>query len=73
MVPYLYKLMEMINVSDKVKQGGFVQKNGVEFLTGQTGDLRRQSFSNLISGQIPSSYNLNRARFDKIILDHAEV
>ena len=72
MVPYLYKLMEMMNVADKVKEGGFVQKNGVEFLTGQTEELRRQSFSNLISGQIPSSYNLNRARFDKILFDHAE-
>lgn len=72
MVPYLYKLMEMINVSDKVEKEGFVQKNGVEFLTGQTNDLRRQNFSNLIQGQTPSSYNLNRARFDKILLDHAE-
>lgn len=72
MVPYLYKLLEMINVSEKVKEGNFVQKNGVEFLTNQTGDLRRQSFSNLIEGQIPSSYNLNRARFDQILLEHAE-
>ncbi|NES44286.1 FAD-dependent oxidoreductase, partial [Moorena sp. SIO2C4] len=72
MVPYLYKLFEMIDISDKIKEGGFVQKNGVEFLTGTTGDLRRQNFGNVAKGQTPFSYNLNRARFDKILLDHAK-
>ncbi|AOX00095.1 MULTISPECIES: NAD(P)/FAD-dependent oxidoreductase [Moorena] len=72
MVPYLYKLFEMIDISDKIKEGGFVQKNGVEFLTGTTGDLRRQNFGNVAKGQTPFSYNLNRARFDKILLDHAQ-
>ncbi|MDJ0735360.1 MAG: NAD(P)/FAD-dependent oxidoreductase [Nostocaceae cyanobacterium] len=71
MVPYLFKLLEMMGVSEKVKQGAFVQKNGVEFLTGQTNDLRRQNFGNLKEGQTPYSYNFNRARFDKILLDHA--
>ncbi len=72
MVPYLYKLFEIINISDKIQEAGFVQKNGVEFLTGTTGDLRRQNFANVAEGQTPFSYNLNRARFDKILLDHAK-
>lgn len=72
MVPYLTKLLEMMGVLDKVKEAAFVKKKGVEFLTGTTGDLRRQSFSNLVEGQKPFSYNFNRARFDKVLLEHAE-
>lgn len=72
MVPYITKLLEMMGVLDKVKEGAFVKKEGVEFLTGTTGDLRRQSFTNLEQGQKPFSYNFNRARFDKILLEHAE-
>jgi len=72
MVPYLIKLLEMIGVHDKIKEAGFIQKNGVEFFTGATGDFRRQNFSNLAEGQIPYAYNFNRARFDNILLEHAK-
>ena len=72
MVPYLSKLLEMINVYEKVKESAFVKKTGVEFLSGSTGELRRQSFSNLADGQYKDTNNLNRARFDKVLLDHAE-
>ncbi len=72
MVPYLSKLLEMINVYDKVKESAFVKKTGVEFLSGTTGELRRQSFTNLAEGQYENTNNLNRARFDKVLLDHAQ-
>lgn len=72
MVPYLSKLLEMMNVYDKVKESAFVKKTGVEFLTGTTGELRRQSFTNLADGQYEDTNNLNRARFDKVLLEHAE-
>lgn len=72
MVPYITKLLEMMGALERVKEGAFVKKNGVEFLTGTTGDLRRQSFSNLAEGQKPFSYNFNRARFDRILLEYAE-
>ncbi len=72
MVPYITKLLVMMGVLDKVKEAAFVKKEGVEFLTGTTGDLRRQSFTNLEEGQKPFSYNFNRARFDNILLEHAE-
>lgn len=72
MVPYLSKLLEMINVYDKVKESAFVKKTGVEFLTGTTGELRRQSFTNLAEGQYEDTNNLNRARFDQVLLEHAE-
>lgn len=72
MVPYLSKLLEMMNVYDKVKESAFVKKTGVEFLTGSTGELQRQSFSYLADGQYKYTNNLNRARFDKILLEHCE-
>lgn len=71
MVPYLSKLLEMIGVSEKVKEAQFVRKGGVEFLYQPTGDLRRQSFTNLAEGQKHLTYNLNRARFDRVLLEHA--
>lgn len=71
MVPYITKLLEMIGVLDKVKDAKFVKKPGVEFFSKETGDLRRQNFGNLADGQNPTSYNFDRARFDKILLDHA--
>jgi flavin-dependent dehydrogenase len=72
MVPYIVKLLEMIGAHDKVKEAAFIKKNGVEFLTGATGDLRRQNFTNLAEGQIPFAYNFNRARFDNLLLEHAK-
>lgn len=72
MVPYIVKLLEMIGALDKVEKAAFIQKNGVEFLTGSTGELRRQSFTNVAEGQLTYSYNFNRARFDNILLEHAE-
>ena len=72
MVPYILKLLEMIGALDKVRKAGFVQKNGVEFLTGETNELRRQNFENLAEGQEPHAYNFNRARFDNLLLEHAE-
>lgn len=72
MVPYILKLLEMIGVLDKIKDAQFVKKPGVEFLTGATGDLRRQNFINLAEGQYQLSYNFHRARFDSILLEHAK-
>ncbi len=72
MVPYITQLLEMMGAFNKVKEAAFIQKNGVEFLTGATGDLRRQSFTNLAEGQKPFAYNFNRARFDNVLLEHAK-
>lgn len=72
MVPYLSKLLEMMGVSEKVQEAHFVRKSGVEFFATHNDDLRRQNFGNLAEGQSKRTYNLNRARFDKVILDHAK-
>jgi FADH2-dependent halogenase len=72
MVPYLTKLLEKIGILDKVKAAQFVEKPGVEFFTGQTGDIRRQSFTNLAEGQNPLAFHFHRARFDDLLLNHAK-
>ncbi|MEO0012333.1 MAG: hypothetical protein RLZZ535_722, partial [Cyanobacteriota bacterium] len=72
MVPYLTKLLEKIGVLDKVKAAGFVKKPGVEFFTEKTGALQRQGFTNLAEGQNSLAFHFNRARFDKLLLEHAE-
>jgi FADH2-dependent halogenase/halogenation protein CepH len=72
MVPYQTKLLEVIGVLDKVKAAQFVEKWGVEFFTGQTNDLRRQDFNNIAPGQIQFAYHFHRARFDNLLLEHAQ-
>ncbi len=72
MVSYQTKLLEMMGVLDKIKEAEFVQKSGVEFFTRQTNDLRRQDFNNMAPGQILFAYHFHRARFDKVLLDHAQ-
>jgi FADH2-dependent halogenase/halogenation protein CepH len=72
MVSYQTKLLEAMGVLDKVKAAQFVKKCGVEFFTGQTNDLRRQDFGNMAPGQILFAYHFHRARFDKLLLEHAQ-
>jgi len=72
MVAYLSKLFEMIEFDKKVEQNQFVGKPGVEFFSATTGELRRQNFCNLAEGQNKFSYNLDRPRFDELLLEHAK-
>lgn len=71
MVPYLSELFKTIGIDEKVKEAQFVGKGGVEFFSKTTGELRRQNFENLAEGQKKRTYNLNRARFDALLLEHA--
>lgn len=72
MVPYQTKLLEAMGVLEKVKADQFVKKCGVEFLTEQTNNLRRYDFGNMAPGQLPFAYHFHRARFDKLLLEHAQ-
>ena len=71
MVPYLIEVFDRIGILEKLKSEGFVWKTGVD-LSVSSGEVGRANFGDLAEGQKPYAFNLERCRFDKILLEHAE-
>lgn len=62
--------LDHLGLMDKMKEGGFVTKRGVE-LTGDTGWHRRVDFATIGDGHREWTYHVERADFDKMLLDSA--
>jgi len=71
MVPYLTRLLGNLGLREQVEELGFVPKHGVEVFD-EEGTLRRAPFEMLAPGQTPLAYQLDRERFDALVLDRAE-
>ncbi|NET57190.1 MAG: NAD(P)/FAD-dependent oxidoreductase [Symploca sp. SIO2E6] len=71
MVPYIVEIFEKIGILDRLESEGFVRKLGVD-ISLSSGELGRANFADLAAGQKPYAFNLERCRFDKILLENAE-
>ncbi len=69
LVPYFTKTLENLGLLDDVKRGPYLHKRAIEINFG--GQFRRATFAQLAPGQIPLAFNLERASFDKLLLDAA--
>lgn len=65
------ELLDQMGLLDRVEKGGFVTKRGVE-LTGSDGTFRRVDFTAQGEGRRYKTLQVERADFDKILLDAAK-
>lgn len=67
-VPYTVDVLEQLGLLDRVSQAGFVIKTGVE-LTGTGDGANRVDLQNIGEGHRTWTLQVERASFDKIVLD----
>ena len=64
-------LLREIGVWDKLENAGFLRKYGAEFCTGDGSRLQRFWFGQNMGTSHEYSYQVERAHFDQLLLDHA--
>jgi len=71
-VPYLSGLLRKLGVWEEVERAGWICKPGVEFSDPRHEGYGRLDFAEMATGQIPYAYNMDRPRFDAMLLEQAE-
>ena len=72
LLPYNREIFEEIGVWDQIQSAGFMVKRGAQF-TASNGEPRaRLVFANGRFTKHPDSFQVERARFDEILLRHAQ-
>ena len=71
LLPYNLPLFDRIGVGDKVRAAGFQQKYGAFFWNEATGGTRPVLFERARDDRHPMSYQVKRADFDQLLLNHS--
>ena len=71
LLPAGNQYFEEIGVWEKLCAAGFVEKYGAEFYDGKTGRGIHVIFANGLFGGPPMTFQVERAVFDQVLLDHA--
>lgn len=71
LLPFCWFPMERIGVLDKVKAANFVEKHSVQFVTMDGKQSAPFYFFKHIDHDCARTWQVTRAKFDKILLDHA--
>jgi len=71
LVPYTYRFLERIGVLEQVKKAGFVEKWGFQFISSEGRVARPYYFNDAVCDPDFLCWQVERARFDQILLDHA--
>lgn len=71
LLPYNRRLFDELGVWDKVAAAGFMVKRGAQFWMGDGSRHNRLDFSRGSFTEFPESLQVERARFDQILLDHS--
>ncbi|MFC8845295.1 MULTISPECIES: NAD(P)/FAD-dependent oxidoreductase [unclassified Micromonospora] len=72
LLPPTNALLERLGVLDRMKSQGYVIKHGAEFSGGRSGKFGRIPFSGQGPGRHPSTFQVERAHFDKTFTDYAQ-
>lgn len=72
LLPYGNRILQEIGVWEKIEAAGFVKKYGAEFTLPDRSRIVRNVFSEGLVKNLDQTYQVERSRFDKILLDHAE-
>lgn len=70
MLTYTAALLDRLGVKDEVERANFVVKKGAEF-TNASGRSRRVDFEDQGEGRVLTTFQVERADFDRLLLDHA--
>ncbi len=71
LIPYANDELRRIGAWDKVSAGGFMPKYGAEFVLGNSGAGVRIFFGRHLPAAYAQTFQVERARFDHLLLDHA--
>ncbi len=72
LMPQSNEVFEALGLSETVARAGFVEKRGASFLLADGDHPIRLGFDNANGVREPRTFNVDRARFDQLLLDHAE-
>ncbi|HEY5704311.1 MAG TPA: NAD(P)/FAD-dependent oxidoreductase [Terrimicrobiaceae bacterium] len=72
LIPYANDELRGIGVWEKLETAGFMPKLGAEFVLGNSQASIRVLFARYLSPDYANTFQVERARFDEILLDHAE-
>ena len=73
LIPYANEDFRAIGVWEKLESAGFMPKLGAEFVLGTSEASVRVLFARYLSPDYGRTFQVERARFDKVLLDHAEL
>src|SRR6266542_1046209 len=71
LLPYNLPLFERIGVAKKIRAAGFQEKYGAFFWNEATGGTRPVVFERARDDRHPMSYQVKRAEFDRLLLEHS--
>ncbi|MDD5261853.1 MAG: NAD(P)/FAD-dependent oxidoreductase [Methylacidiphilales bacterium] len=71
LIPYINDVLIDSGVWDKVASAGFMVKPGAEFTLGNSQGIRRFWFGRNLAPRYAETFQVERARFDKILFEHA--
>jgi flavin-dependent dehydrogenase len=71
LLPAGNRFLEEMGIWEKLSAHGFVEKYGAEFYDGRTGEGIHNIFANGLLGGPPMTFQVERAVFDQLLLDHA--
>ncbi len=71
LIPYGNDVLRELGVWDKLESAGFMPKRGAEFTLGNAAGLQRFYFGRNLPAGYGQTFQVERARFDQILLDHA--
>lgn len=71
LLPFGMDVLRRTGVLPKITDAGFMVKNGARFVVDDTLDEMCFWFRNGLDGEHPSAFQVQRAPFDKLLLDHA--
>jgi flavin-dependent dehydrogenase len=71
LLPYNRKIFEELGVWEKVASAGFTKKRAAQFIMGNDSRANRLDFSKGAFTEYPESIQVERAKFDDILLHHS--
>lgn len=71
LLPFGNQLLRELGIWDKLNKAGFQQKYGAEFCTADKSRLRRFWFAQNLEPSCEYTYQVDRAKFDLLLLNHA--
>lgn len=71
LIPYVNDELRATGVWEKIEREGFMPKLGAEFVLGNAGAQTEILFGRFLSCQYAQTFQVERSRFDQVLLDHA--
>ncbi|MBX7157029.1 MAG: tryptophan 7-halogenase [Verrucomicrobiae bacterium] len=72
LIPYGNDILKELGVWEKIEKAGFMPKWGAEFCLGNGSKFQQFWFGNSLGECYAKTFQVDRSRFDKILLEHAE-